>query len=56
MTVAIQTISAEKSDLRAILGAAILGFAILLTTGFAYPAAMHDAAHDTRHVVGFPCH
>jgi cobalt transporter subunit CbtB len=24
--------------------------------GFAHYPAIHDAAHDTRHAVSFPCH
>jgi cobalt transporter subunit CbtB len=33
-----------------------LGFAILYVVGFAGPAAIHDAAHDARHSLNFPCH
>jgi cobalt transporter subunit CbtB len=33
-----------------------LGFAILYLVGFAGPAAIHDAAHDARHSLNFPCH
>ena len=33
-----------------------LGFAILYVAGFASPAAIHDAAHDARHSLNFPCH
>lgn len=36
--------------------AAAFGFVILFVVGFAQPAAVHDAAHDTRHAVAFPCH
>jgi cobalt transporter subunit CbtB len=36
--------------------AAALGFAILYLVGFAAPAAIHDAAHDARHSLNFPCH
>jgi cobalt transporter subunit CbtB len=24
--------------------------------GFAGPAALHEAAHDSRHAIAFPCH
>jgi len=37
-------------------GAALLGLAILFVVGFAQPAAIHDAAHDGRHTLAFPCH
>jgi len=38
------------------LGAIILGLALFLTTGFAWPSAIHNATHDTRHSLGLPCH
>lgn len=36
--------------------AAFLGVFILLGVGFAGPSVVHNAAHDTRHAYGFPCH
>ncbi len=33
-----------------------LGFAVLYVVGFAGSAAIHDAAHDARHSLNFPCH
>ena len=33
-----------------------LGLGVLATVGFAGPEAIHNAAHDTRHAIGFPCH
>ena len=37
---------------------ALLGFgiAMLYGVGFATTDAVHNAAHDTRHATGFPCH
>lgn len=35
--------------------AVILGTVIIGATGFA-PGYAHNAAHDTRHVMVFPCH
>lgn len=35
---------------------ALLGAGILFTAGFAQSQTLHDAAHDTRHASGFPCH
>ncbi len=32
------------------------GLGIVYLTGFAHSATLHDAAHDTRHVMAFPCH
>lgn len=34
----------------------VLGAIMLVAVGFAPMAAAHNAAHDTRHVVAFPCH
>ncbi len=36
--------------------AALLGTFIIFGVGFVNAAAMHDAAHDTRHAASFPCH
>jgi len=36
--------------------AGLLGVLILFGVGFAGPAAIHNAAHDTRHAFTFPCH
>ena len=33
-----------------------IGAALVLIAGFAETAAVHDAAHDTRHSLAFPCH
>ncbi len=34
----------------------LLGAAFVFVTGFAHPQALHDAAHDARHALSFPCH
>lgn len=39
-----------------LLGAMLLGVIILYGAGFVNTAAVHNAAHDTRHSQGFPCH
>lgn len=36
--------------------AVLFGLFLVWGAGFASPAAIHDAAHDTRHATGFPCH
>lgn len=33
-----------------------VGLGILYAVGLAPMAAAHNAAHDTRHAIGFPCH
>jgi cobalt transporter subunit CbtB len=34
----------------------LFGAGLVFTTGFAQPGLLHDAAHDTRHAISFPCH
>jgi len=36
--------------------AALLGAFLLWGVGFSHSDVLHNAAHDTRHSVGFPCH
>ncbi len=36
--------------------AVLLGALIIFSVGFAQPQALHDAAHDARHAISFPCH
>lgn len=51
---------AESTDLATRRGAALLaaglGLVMLLGVGFAPIDAVHNAAHDTRHIAAFPCH
>ena len=44
------------TSLATILFVAFIGATLLFAAGFANAAVMHDAAHDTRHSIGFPCH
>ena len=39
-----------------LIGAFVLGGVIVYAAGFLNTAAVHNAAHDTRHSQGFPCH
>lgn len=36
--------------------AALLGLFVIAGAGFAQISAVHNAAHDYRHSMGFPCH
>ena len=36
--------------------AILLGVLILFGVGFAGPEVIHNAAHDLRHGLAFPCH
>jgi cobalt transporter subunit CbtB len=48
--------STKTEALKAALLAFALGSALVYLAGFAYSAPVHNAAHDTRHSLGFPCH
>jgi cobalt transporter subunit CbtB len=45
-----------QSSILPIIGAAFLGMFLLYSAGFAEASVLHDAAHDTRHSIAFPCH
>jgi cobalt transporter subunit CbtB len=36
--------------------AALLGAVLIWGVGFSHIQVLHNAAHDTRHSTGFPCH
>ncbi len=36
--------------------AAMLGLAVVWIVGFSHVEAAHNAAHDYRHSMAFPCH
>lgn len=38
------------------IAAILLGVVFIGVTGFAPIQAIHDAAHNTRHSISFPCH
>lgn len=46
--------SAER--LGAVAAALIVGLGLVYLTGFSHSQSLHDAAHDTRHGLAFPCH
>jgi cobalt transporter subunit CbtB len=46
--------AAETAGLAAL--AVLVGAFMILGVGFAHPEAIHNAAHDSRHSMGFPCH
>ena len=56
MTTKTATTATAGTSLATIVFVALIGATLLFAAGFANPAVMHDAAHDTRHAVGFPCH
>ncbi|WP_112320810.1 CbtB domain-containing protein [Oceanibium sediminis] len=56
MTTLIKAGRRVDADVQAILVTLVLGAALLWTAGFANSAALHTAAHDSRHSITFPCH
>ncbi len=52
------TSARSTSRLPAAIGASLLGLFILFGVGFAQGQGdmFHNAAHDTRHTMVFPCH
>ncbi|AHF67407.1 MULTISPECIES: CbtB-domain containing protein [Pseudomonas] len=50
------TTSTQAQRLTAAISAAILGACLVYFAGFSHIAAVHNAAHDTRHSAAFPCH
>jgi cobalt transporter subunit CbtB len=34
----------------------VIGAALVFTVGFAHSDVLHNAAHDSRHSLAFPCH
>lgn len=52
------TTGATRTQTRRIVALATLmfGLGLVFVTGFANSATVHNAAHDTRHAMAFPCH
>jgi cobalt transporter subunit CbtB len=59
MTTATSSLGASvssQSRLLALACAAVLGIFIVGFTGFSHIEAVHNAGHDYRHSMAFPCH
>jgi cobalt transporter subunit CbtB len=48
--------SSRSEALTAAVLAALLGTFLIWGVGFSHIDVLHNAAHDTRHSAGFPCH
>jgi cobalt transporter subunit CbtB len=56
-TVSVSTPTLSVSErVKAVTAALVIGIALIYTTGFAASTNVHNAAHDTRHGLAFPCH
>ena len=51
-------LTVELSQQRRATGIAslIIGLLLVFGVGLSHIALAHNAAHDTRHAIGFPCH
>lgn len=56
MTTVTQTTSRVDTDVAGIVLTAFAGLVLVFLAGFAHASALHNAAHDTRHAIAFPCH
>jgi cobalt transporter subunit CbtB len=48
--------TARRDALRYGVTAILFGIVFIGVTGFAPLEAIHNAAHNTRHAISFPCH
>lgn len=56
VTKAVSFLAAQRDALRYGIAAILLGIVFIGVTGFAPIQAIHNAAHNTRHAISFPCH
>ncbi len=50
------TAAARSAAVMPAILAILLGVFLVFGTGMVQISAAHNAAHDTRHALGFPCH
>ncbi len=55
-TLSLPEASDRSETLRAALAVFFVGLALVFITGFVQIDNVHNAAHDTRHALSFPCH
>tara|TARA_B100000787_G_scaffold69501_1_gene51100 strand:+ start:333 stop:614 length:282 start_codon:yes stop_codon:yes gene_type:complete len=56
MTTETKVIAVATPPTAGIAFAFITGLALLFASGYAQATSLHDAAHDQRHAMAFPCH
>ena len=56
MTTLAQSLPISRKELLHLSLAAAFGLLLIATAGFAQSEIAHDAAHDSRHAIAFPCH
>ncbi|MEQ8709871.1 MAG: CbtB domain-containing protein [Rhodospirillales bacterium] len=56
-TASATTTAGSRAGIRVVAALAFLfGAGLVFTTGLAGSSVLHNAAHDTRHSLAFPCH
>jgi cobalt transporter subunit CbtB len=55
-TAAVRRSYPRLDTLKAAFVALMLGLGLVYAAGFASTEGLHDAAHDSRHALSFPCH
>ena len=56
MSASAQTAMVTMDTVLAVSAAILIGTLIIAAVGFAAPEVVHNAAHDLRHGLVFPCH
>ncbi|MWB76400.1 CbtB-domain containing protein [Pseudooceanicola sp. 216_PA32_1] len=56
MTALSKSAGLVRTEILGIAAVFALGLGIVTLAGHVQAATLHDAAHDTRHATGFPCH
>ncbi len=56
MTTLAQSLSISRNELMTLVFAAFFGIFLIGMAGFAQSEIAHNAAHDSRHAIAFPCH
>lgn len=56
MTTQTATIARAETSTTGIVAAVAAGLLLLFLSGYAQATILHDAAHDQRHAMAFPCH
>jgi len=49
-------VASAQTGILPLLMAAFLGLVIIGTVGFSHMEVLHNAGHDYRHSMAFPCH
>ena len=51
-----RTVQVVGSEVAGAVGTLLFGIFVVFTVGFAGASVLHEAAHNARHSIAFPCH